>query len=1143
MHTTLNQSTHPKPARLLTIQALVAFNDNFAKFGLLGLIASTLSGSQGESATTLTAALLIAPFILLAPLASWMSVKYSREKVIHGCLVAQCLICIGLCAAALLGNIAGVLLAFGLLACQSACFSPAKQAVLKEWVGPEKLGRWVAWMGLSSVLGILLGGTLGGLGYDMLQSHFPAYTAFFILGAILVLTALGSLFAFQKYRTAEGQYRNTGAPEPKSKNLLAQLKQILQRSDLRIGALGIAAFYAFGGFLLVCLSQIVRSEAPDTAASVAGIYAASIGCGFMIGSLVVGQIQKKKIADHLSPFACASIAIATFFLINTEVSNPWLQYSFLALIGFSGAGLVIPMQSLIQLGTHDSERGPVLSQVNALTNILSITLLGMHSLANIFQVQYHEQLFLVSGFLLLLAAVLATQYWKKIFLAFARFLARCIYRVKVKDSHKMPLKGGVLLVANHLSWADAVIVPLASPREVRFMGSADLLSNPWIRFIFNFFNVIPVCPKCARSAIKSAQEALKSGDCVCIFPEGGISQTGMLHSLKKGAVLIARQSNAVVVPLFMDQVWGSIFSYSDNRFFTKKPRALPYSISARFGDPISSKNISIENLRDQFTDLSQKLMTNRAENEASITELAIKNLKGNRGPELIDYSTGKKEISNRKLLILSEILRQKIEATTSSKRVGFALPMGAAAISSNLASQMTGKVPVFLNTTTSPETWRSYAQTAELDTIFTVSKLAKTVESKAPRSTKVVAIDSWFKPSLKDTLIAGIRTFIFSAKSLSKRSNPEEATILFTSGSSGTPKGVVLTPANILANCLQVKGCAAVRTDDRILSNLPPFHSFGYTIGCWMPLVSGNTLITCPNPLDSKTSSQAIKEQSATILLATPTFLRSYLKKSKPEELSTLRSVIAGAERLPETLQSAWEQKFQSEILLGYGMTEASPVISLNVSNPEFRNGKEESWRQGKRANSSGRLLPGIRARLVDPETGSIQYGAGRGILEVQGPNVSVGYLHNDSANTERFRDGWLHTGDIVRIDEDGFLFIEGRVSRFAKIGGEMAPLDSIEKQIEDVFTSHSLSTNLAICAKPDEQKGEKLVLFTEEKLDASELRQFLSPSDLPNLWIPKEIIYLESLPKLASGKTDYARLAKAADAQSSAEEILTACG
>ena len=1114
-----------RPQRLLSIQAGVAFIDNFAKFALLGLVANTMSQEWGEAITSLTAALLIIPFIGLAPLAAWLCRRYTREQVIHGCLRAQVITCGFLFVAGMLESIVLALVAFGLLACQSACFSPAKQAIIKEWVGPEKLGRWVAWMGLSSVLGILLGGAAGGFGFDALNGVMSPYAAFSVVAALLSAIAVISFLAFYKYRGVRGDFCDV-IHAPHSGSVFANL---MKDADLRICAVGIASFYAIGGFILVCLSQIARSELPGNAASAAGVFAACLGVGFVLGSVIVGQLQKLKPAVWITPLGCGMIALGCSGLSAIDMSSPAVAWIALAVIGFAGAGLVLPMQSMLQLNTDDQERGPMISAVNAITNISSISLLGVHTLANENGFSYRAQIGFAAIVLGLIALYFLIRFSKDLLVVLARLVAKTIYRVRPINVSNVPAEGGVLLVANHLSWADAVIVYLSAPRDVKFMGSANLLRNPMMRWVFDVFGVIPVSPTCARQAIKSAKDALEAGECVCIFPEGGISQTGMMHSLKKGSILIARQAKVPVVAVSIDRIWGSVFSYADNRFFKKIPRAFPFPVDVNFGAVIAPKAVSTEKLRDEFSALSHVNMENRIQNAPHIAEVAVKNLKQAKGPQIIDRTIGRREVSPRQLLILTELLRKHISQVTTRERIAAALPMSAVAMATNLGAVLAGKTPVFLNTTTSSDTWKAYAETAQFDVVLTVSKIAKTVREKCPEGVEVIEIDSWLKVSKFAMAKAFLKTVLFSAHSLCRDVREDELTVLFTSGSSGTPKGVHLSPKNVMGNCYQVKDCAALRSNDRILANLPPFHSFGYTMGCWMPLISGNTLITTPNPLDARSSTVAIKEEKATLLMATPTFLRPYLRKSSAEDLASLRAVIAGAERLPETLQDAWEAKFNSEILLGYGMTEASPVISLNVPDPEQRSGKEDAWRAGKRKGSSGRLLPGIRARLLDPESGEYQYGTGRGVLEVQGANVSQGYLDNSEANAERFRDGWLHTGDIVSIDEDGFLFIEGRVSRFAKIGGEMVPLDAVEKEIETAFSQAGRSAEIAICAVADEQKGEKLILFTEEAISGNDLRGMLAGKDIPNLWIPREVEQLESLPKLASGKINYAEINKMA--------------
>jgi acyl-[acyl-carrier-protein]-phospholipid O-acyltransferase/long-chain-fatty-acid--[acyl-carrier-protein] ligase len=350
-----------------------------------------------------------------------------------------------------------------------------------------------------------------------------------------------------------------------------------------------------------------------------------------------------------------------------------------------------------------------------------------------------------------------------------------------------------------------------------------------------------------------------------------------------------------------------------------------------------------------------------------------------------------------------------------------------------------------------------------------------------------------------------------------------EAALLFTSGSSGDPKGVVLTHRNILSNTAQ---CAAVlgRIDiQALLGSLPVFHSFGFTVTLWWPLLGGPRVVTYPSPLDTVKLAETIQRHRLELLITTPTFLRSFLRKAKPEQLRPLKLVVTGAEKLPLDLTEEFEKRFGIKICEGYGMTEASPVVSVNLPDePPSRMSPEGVL--ARRVGSVGRMVPGLSARIRDPETGEDLSLFASGMLWLKGANVFTGYLEDTQRTAEVIHDGWYKTGDIGRLDEDGFLYIEGRLSRFSKIAGEMVPHLTVEQRIMESLDrpdeAHDAPV-LAVVGVSDAKRGESLVALTTLELDHGALRKRLAAAGVPNLWIPKVFRRVAAIPLLASGKLD----------------------
>ncbi|MFZ4767139.1 MAG: AMP-binding protein, partial [Roseimicrobium sp.] len=372
-----------------------------------------------------------------------------------------------------------------------------------------------------------------------------------------------------------------------------------------------------------------------------------------------------------------------------------------------------------------------------------------------------------------------------------------------------------------------------------------------------------------------------------------------------------------------------------------------------------------------------------------------------------------------------------------------------------------------------------------------------------------------------------------------KKGGDQEATLLFTSGSSGEPKGVVLTHRNLIANVMQFGSRLNLKSSDRILGCLPLFHSFGCTVTLWYPIIQGLSLVTYPTPLETKKLAELIAKHRVTLKISTPTFLRGYLKGINPELFASLKLVVTGAEKLPKSVAEAFEMRFGKKVFEGYGLTETSPASNLNLPDPEPVAELESSVvMPSYRFGSVGQPLPGLAIRITHPETDEPLSIHQSGMIWFKGANVFPGYLKNQKKTDEVLKDEWFRTGDIGRMDADGFLYIEGRLSRFSKIGGEMVPHETVEEALLKVLNLDGETTRrIAIVGVPDIEKGEALVMLTTQQggslqQEILDLRYKLLDRGMPPLWIPKKMIRVSEIPVLASGKLDLKaceKLAKAA--------------
>ncbi|HOX00797.1 MAG TPA: AMP-binding protein [Candidatus Paceibacterota bacterium] len=450
--------------------------------------------------------------------------------------------------------------------------------------------------------------------------------------------------------------------------------------------------------------------------------------------------------------------------------------------------------------------------------------------------------------------------------------------------------------------------------------------------------------------------------------------------------------------------------------------------------------------------------------------------------------------------------------------VGILLPPSVAAALANFAAMLMGKIPVNLNYTLSEELLAACARRCRLETVLTSRVFLDRIKVKIP--TRALLVEEMAaRPRLGETLLAMALAWLAPAGRLERavgRLQPASlddlATVIFSSGSTGDPKGVMLTHSNLVSNAEQLDQTYHFGPQDRFLGVLPFFHSFGFTATLITPALFGVGVAYHPNPLDAKPIGSLARRYRATYLMATPTFLQLYLRGCEPADFASLRLVMVGAEKLPERLATAFEQKFGIRPVEGYGCTECSPVIAANT-------------RQALQG-SVGRPLPGMSVRIVHPETGAPVPPGEPGLLMVQGPNVMRGYLGQPEKTAEALRNGWYVTGDIASLDADGFLHITDRLSRFSKIGGEMVPHVQIEEKLHEAAGATEIA--FVVCGVPDPKKGERLLVFhtlPEDRI--AEVVQRLPLMGLPNLWIPRrnQFVRLETFPRLASGKTDWRTL------------------
>ncbi|HEX8281329.1 MAG TPA: AMP-binding protein, partial [Chthoniobacterales bacterium] len=517
-------------------------------------------------------------------------------------------------------------------------------------------------------------------------------------------------------------------------------------------------------------------------------------------------------------------------------------------------------------------------------------------------------------------------------------IARLIYRVRTTGREQLP-SGGFLLLPNHISFVDAIVLILATSRRIRFIIDDAYYRNRFLHPVLRMAGSIPITPRRAKDAMREAAEKIRAGEIVCLFPEGQLSRSGTLLRLRRGYELIARQANAPVVPVWMDELWGSIFSYKGGRFFKKWPRQIPYRVLVAFGRPLSPDEADIATVREELLKLGEACYSQRPVIREHLGYASLRGLK--RRPfrtatiDGIDDST----ISRGKLLGVATALARDLKTRCAERRIGVVLPPGKGGVVANVAIVLAGKIPVNLNFTSARESIVSSQKQAGIRTIISARAVAKRL-TDFPWTPEVIHLDELL-PAMKPAIVCWWLVCLCTPTRLlarllhiPKTGDREEALLLFTSGSSGAPKGVALTHRNILGNVSQFSVMLAPRPDELILASLPFFHSFGCTVTLWFPVIEGVKIVTYPSPLEAAKNAALIERHRATIMFATPTFLRAYLRKAEPQQLRSLRLVITGAEKLPGDVARAFEERFGQPVYEGYGLTETSPVISVNLPDP-----------------------------------------------------------------------------------------------------------------------------------------------------------------------------------------------------------------
>ena len=705
-----------------------------------------------------------------------------------------------------------------------------------------------------------------------------------------------------------------------------------------------------------------------------------------------------------------------------------------------------------------------------------------------------------------------------------------LYRKEVVGLENLPTEGGCIVACNHASWIDGILLLWMLPRNVRFVVDAGNFDTKIGNYLAGAFDTILMHanPKSIGRALKAGREGLKNGDVVGIFPEGTITRTGQLQTFKAGMNKILKGTEAPVVPLFLDGMWGSVFSFSGGRFFWKWPWPLRRKLRLYIGTPLPG-DTPLAMVRSQVQYLGAKSTMEHRQCYPILAKRVIRVWRKNGRRLQCADSTGV-EVGGRAFLVrvlaLRRVLRREVFSDDETN-VGVLLPPSVGGVAVNVALAMDRRVSANLNYTVTGEVINHCIESVGIKHVLTSKKFLE--KTKIEVGCETVLLDSLKDKITKiDKAIAFIQGALTPAFLLDRwlglhRIDPDDVlTIIFTSGSTGIPKGVMLTQSNISHNVDAIERAVKLTSDDTVLGVLPFFHSFGYSVTLWGVLSLGPTGVYHFNPLDARQVGKLAQKYNVTVLLGTPTFLRSYIRRISAEQFSMLDVVVVGAEKMPAELFEAFDEKFGVRPVEGYGATELSPLVSVNI--PPSRSFAK--FQPDRIEGSVGRPLPSVATRVVSPDDGTEREAGEDGMLLVTGPNVMKGYAGQKELTQKSFQDGWYVTGDIAHVDDQGFLHITGRLSRFSKIGGEMVPHVRVEEELAKLLDDDLEDDTPWVCVTsvPDSKKGERLIVLHRETTKTyDEIREALVAAGLPNLFIPSgdSFLVVDSIPLLGTGKLD----------------------
>lgn len=1117
---------------LFVTQWFGAFNDNALKSAFSFLIAfkgMALAGVSADLALMVGATVYILPFLLFSGIAGELSDRFDKARIVRVTRLAEIPLALIAGVALYLASAPLMLICLFAYSTQSAFFGPAKYSILPQMLEKDQLVDANALFESSTFVAILLGLVVGGY---LSGNDQPG-----ALIALLSCFAVASYLVSRKLPTIPPvglQSGITGSLNPWTTSVNA-VKQIRENGRLTRSAMGIAWFWAIGLVVISILPNIARDQlgvSADTANALIGSFVVGIGLGtFLISRFLKGEISARHVplgalgmaiflidlSYSLEGFSSASAGSAIgplAFVSSWEGAR--VVIDMVAIAAFGGV-FTVPLYAILQTSANHDARSRTIAGSNIINAGIMVLITVLVTFALGAGISFAALLtffgFVNIGVAIYVVGLVPDEVVKSL----TAMLVKALFGARVENLEAYGNgRDRAVVIANHTSFLDAVLLGCLLPGRPAFAINSHIARRWWIKPAFLFFDLIPVDPTSPYTVRKMVRIVKDEGRRLIIFPEGRITVTGALMKIYDGPAMIAAKAEAPLIPIRIEGAQFSKFSRLGGklplRWFPKIKLTILPQQSIDVSENLigrakrSAAAVSLHNVMTQ-------MVFDTSPTEATLFEALIDAAR-TYGKSAVVEDIERNPIGYRRILIGAFAIGGKLAPLSRrGDRLGLLLPNSTAAVVTFFACQAIGRIPAMLNFTAGKAGVEAALKAANIKTVVTSRRFVERGKLEALIEVIEQSATVIYLEDVRDDIRAGAKIgaalkawfprlgFRLSGGAASKPD--DEAVTLFTSGSEGLPKGVALSHRNIQANRYQVTSVIDFSTNDVVLNALPMFHSFGLTAGTLLPVLSGVKIFLYPSPLHYRIVPEIAYDTNATILFGTDTFLSGYARMANGYDFYSLRYVFAGAERVRPETRKNWNEKFGLRILEGYGTTETAPVLAINTP-------------MANKPGSAGRLLPGMRARLE--EIPGFEDG---GRLHVSGPNVMLGYLKVENPDViEPPLDGWHDTGDIVTMDDRGFIAINGRAKRFAKIGGEMVSLAAVEALAGEVWPE----VPTCAIALPHEKKGEQVILLSlSESTDAKTLSKFAKSKGVAEIMVPKTVIIVDAIPLLGTGKVDLA--------------------